>query len=88
MPADGAGLGTIGTFERARHILLCCRIGGLNRWESSGAGFRRANRSQTASSTEARLRTARSLMPRNIFGLITKLTVAMGSTINGAQPLL
>jgi hypothetical protein len=31
MPADGAGLGTIGMFERARQILLCCRIGGLNR---------------------------------------------------------
>ena len=31
---------------------------------------------------------ARSLMPRNIFWLITKLTVAMGSTINGAQRLL
>ena len=31
---------------------------------------------------------ALSLMPRNIFWLITKLTVAMGSTINGAQRLL
>ena len=48
--------------------------------------FRR--RSQAASSTEARLRTARSRMPRDIFWLMTKLTVAMGSTISDAHWVL
>ena len=44
------------------------------------------NRIQTAADAPV-APSARSLTPRNIFWLITKPTVAMGSTINGAQRL-